>query len=292
MGSLRNPIGPLPSSIYWRRRAVALAVLALLVLLILWALSLGGGGGGTDNDGKGGHGGPASSITPGPTDSGPAITQRPGGREDSGGSGDSGGSAGSGGSGTSGGGGADGASGAQSGGAGGGAGGGGSVWVPGGSAAGGGSGSGSGSAGGSGSGSGSGSGGWPAACARDAVSVSLHSVHKKYGPDEKPKFELTVKNKRGTACTVDLGRKATVVTIDDSHGHAYWASDDCAGPAPAARVRLPGDGESTHTFTWQRKPSTDKCGEQAKSSAKDGGYTIKVTVPHLKKATAAFDLES
>src|SRR5690606_7271596 len=35
-GSLRNPVGPLPSPIYWRRRAVLLSVLALSALLITW----------------------------------------------------------------------------------------------------------------------------------------------------------------------------------------------------------------------------------------------------------------
>jgi hypothetical protein len=287
VGSLRNPIGPLPSTIYWRRRAVALAVLALLVLLIVWAFSFGGGGDKTDNDGKGGHHGPASSITPGPTDSGPAITERPGGREDSGGGSggsDAGGGAASGGSGSKESGGAGGAGGAGDG----------SVWVPGGS----GSGGDSGGSSGAGSGSGSTSGGGAAVpagselpdCTRSEVTVSLHSVHEKYGPGERPKFELTAKNTGGTACKVDLGRSATVVTIKDSGGDTYWASDHCDGAHPSALVRLSADGSATHTFTWLRKPSTDKCSKPAKSSAKPGHYKIEVAVPHLKKAHADFEL--
>ena len=44
MGSLRNPVGPLPSTIYWRRRAVLLSVLGLLALLTVWVVGTGGGG--------------------------------------------------------------------------------------------------------------------------------------------------------------------------------------------------------------------------------------------------------
>ncbi|MDX6361056.1 MAG: hypothetical protein QOC85_59, partial [Streptomyces sp.] len=40
---MRNPVGPLPSSIYWRRRAVLLSVVGLLALLIVWVVGSGGG---------------------------------------------------------------------------------------------------------------------------------------------------------------------------------------------------------------------------------------------------------
>lgn len=120
--------------------------------------------------------------------------------------------------------------------------------------------------------------------------MSLDSAHKKYEPDEKPKFELKAENSGGTACKIDLGRTATVVTIKDSDGDTYWASDECKGAHPAALVRLAADTSVSQTFTWQRKPSTDKCAKPAKSSAKPGDYTIEVAVPHLKKAHADFEL--
>ncbi|MBZ9643001.1 hypothetical protein K8369_27205, partial [Streptomyces sp. PSKA30] len=80
MGSLRNPVGPLPSSIYWRRRVVLLSVIALLALLIAWVLTSGGGGSKNGADGSDGKN-PAPTITPGPSSSGPAISQAPGGRD-------------------------------------------------------------------------------------------------------------------------------------------------------------------------------------------------------------------
>ncbi|MBW5484207.1 hypothetical protein GPJ59_20565, partial [Streptomyces bambusae] len=84
MGSLRNPVGPLPSSIYWRRRAVLASVVALLALLAVWTVSSGGGKGTTNGKGQKGPD-PVASITPGAPGSGPAITQAPGGRDEPGG---------------------------------------------------------------------------------------------------------------------------------------------------------------------------------------------------------------
>ena len=287
MGSLRNPIGPLPSSIYWRRRAVALAVLALLVLLIVWAFSLGGGGGSSDQGKGGGGGGPAGTITPGPSDPGPAITERPGGRDTGGGTGGTGGS---------------GAGGADAGGAGsggsGGAGGGAAgppVWAPGpgsgtdaesttggGSAAGGG-------AGGGGSAGGDAGKGLPD-CGPSAVSVSLSSVKDTYEAGEKPKFELTAKNSRGSACKIDLGRAASVVTVKDSAGDKVWASDDCPREDSPVLAEIPANGESTHTLTWLRKPSAANCGTPPAGSAKPGKYEVELKLHALKTLKTKFEL--
>jgi hypothetical protein len=291
VGSLRNPIGPLPSSIYWRRRAVALAVLALLVLLTVWALGLGGGD--SRNEGKNDDGKPpVSTITPGPTDSGPAITEHPGGRDESTEGGSQGGSGGEGEDGGSGG----GTGGGQSGGSG---------WQPGGSVAGGSTGgdsAGGGSAsGGGGSGDTGGAGGSGGGAAVPAgselpgcgagVTVSLRSVHKEYEAGDKPEFELTAKNKRGTACKLDLGRTATVVTIKDDDGKKIWASDDCTRDEKPALYQLPASGTTTHTFIWYREPSVPDCGTPSKDSAAPGDYEIEVDVKGLKTLDASFELK-
>ncbi|MEV8411989.1 hypothetical protein AB0P45_00005, partial [Streptomyces niveus] len=94
MGSMRNPVGPLPSSIYWRRRAVAATLIALLALLVVWVVTSGGGDGGKKRDDGANGEAPAPSITPGPSGSGPAISEQPGGRDESGETGGSGGSGG------------------------------------------------------------------------------------------------------------------------------------------------------------------------------------------------------
>ncbi|MFC4495229.1 hypothetical protein ACFPA8_13915 [Streptomyces ovatisporus] len=280
MGSLRNPIGPLPSSIYWRRRAVALAILALLVLLVVWALGLGGRGSHDEGKGDGGKV-PASSITPGPTDPGPTVGERPGGRDESdeggtsdGGSGDDGGENGG-----------DGASG--------GGGDGGSGWEPGRSGAGGTDGGDSAGGGSTGSGGGAAvpAGSELPGCKGSDVTVSLRSVHKDYAEGEKPRFELTVKNKRGTACKLDLGRTATVVTIKNSDDKKIWASDDCAREAKPALFQLPGSGSATHTFTWYRKAGSADCGTPPEGSAKPGEYEIEVDLAGVEKVDASFELK-
>lgn len=289
VGSLRNPIGPLPSSIYWRRRAVALVLLALLALIVGWALSLGGGG--SSNQGRG-NGGPASSITPGPTDSGPAISERPGGRDEVGnGGGSAGDSAGGSGSGGvpappsgSGGGSDDGAKHGQG-------------WAPGP-----GSGTdaetsadgGAGGSGGGGSGSGGQGGGAEVAgladCGPGDVAVMLNTVKDTYRAGEKPKFELTAKNSKGSACKIDLGRTASVVTVVDADDKKVWASDDCPREKAPAAAEVPANGESTNTLTWLRKPSSDNCGTPPASSAKPGRYEVRVALHGLKTLKTKFEL--
>lgn len=263
MGSLRNPIGPLPSSIYWRRRAVALGLLGLLVLLGLWIVSLGGDGGGSGKDqGKGptdGKGPGETTITPGPVPSGTFNSQRPGGRGDSGASGsggvandhgDVGGSGGSGGSG-------GGAGGSGSGGSGGGSGvlgtGDGKV-VPAGSSL--------------------------PDCTSGSVSLTVRSVKDSYGPDEKPKFEIVVKNSGGSACKVDFGSTAAVLKITAAGGDDHvWSSDDCPRGKGAVLIELPGSGETKRTLEWDRKKSAPQCvTPSGASSAGPGTYRVEVKV--------------
>ena len=262
MGSLRNPIGPLPSSIYWRRRAVALVVLALLALVVIWVLFSGDGDNSAQNEGKGGGkgNGPASTITPGPTDSGPVNSQRPGGRDEKGprtaaptvraipaarrapGVGRS--------------------------------------QRPGGSGAGGGSGGPGGSDGPGGSGGGKAA--LPASpslanCEKSDVKLKLRSVEKEYGPGEKPKFELKAVNKRGSDCKIDLGRTATIVTITNSDDAKFWASDDCPPNKKAMLRRVPGERQSPTLSpgSARRAPPT---AVPHRDSPKPGTYEIEVKV--------------
>ncbi|MGW1072547.1 hypothetical protein [Streptomyces sp. NPDC002537] len=258
MGSLRNPIGPLPSSIYWRRRAVALGLLGLLVLLGLWVLVLGGdGGSGSHDQGKNGGSdakGPAdTTITPGPVPSGPHYSQRPGGRGDSGASGGSG----SGGSGDH----ADVSGGAGSGGGTGGSGSGGSGVL------------------------GTGDGKVVPAnsslpdCTSGAVQLAVRSVKDSYGPDEKPKFEIVVKNSGNKACKVDFGSAAATLTITATGDDHIWSSGDCPRGKGAVLIELPGSGETKRTLEWNRERSAPQCGTPSGGGAVgDGTYRVEVKI--------------
>ncbi|MDT0341713.1 hypothetical protein [Streptomyces litchfieldiae] len=269
MGSLRTPVGPLPSSIYWRRRAVVLLLIALILLLVFWALRSGGGGGDDDPAGHddGAGGGPAESITPGPTPSESLIDERPGGRDESpsdddteDGSGDTEGANGDGGTGTEA---TDpGVGGADTGG---------------------------------GAAAGTGGGGLdPAAlseCVPAAVSLSLSSDANDYAPGEEPELLLTVENTSDTACRVDFGHEALTVTVADRADDQVWSSDDCptgAGSIPAA---VPANGTATHTVTWDRRHSTQDCDGGAGPEAAGGTYLAEAELAGHPVVQTPFSLD-
>ncbi|MFD6906815.1 hypothetical protein [Streptomyces sp. NPDC060077] len=289
MGSLRNPVGPLPSTIYWRRRAVLLSLLALLALLITWVVVSGGGGGGGGGGDNGANGkSPAPSITAGPSSSGPAISQAPGGRDESGdgGSGGSDGSDGSGGS--SPGSGDDGANGdpADSGGtgdSGGGAGG----------SAGGGSEGGTSDGVGAGDALPAGSGSGLPNCTASAVKFSLRSARNDYEPGQTPTFLLTARNTSGSDCKLDLGPDHAVVTVTQASGDdAYWASDDCPKGARSLVFRVPAADSITYTVKWDRKASAPECATPKAGAAKAGTYLVEAKAPGFEKVRTSFVLKA
>ncbi|PJM95769.1 hypothetical protein [Streptomyces sp. CB01373] len=285
MGSLRNPVGPLPASIYWRRRVIMLSVVALLALLIAWIAPLGGGGRKTDGGGPNDkHPGPsASTITPGPSGSGPAISQHPGGRDESGG-GDSDGS--------------DSGSGSGSGSGTGGTGDAGGSDSSGGSGDGGGAGSGGSGGGGD---EGGASGGGPGAvlpagsslpnCTSGAVKLTLRSVRNSYGPGQTPEFELVAANSSGGDCKVDLGPKSAVVTVSQAESSsAYWSSADCPKTAGSRLYRVSAGSGFTYTVRWDRKPSAPQCATPPAGSARAGTYLVEAKVPGYAKLRTSFVL--
>ncbi|MGX1223596.1 hypothetical protein [Streptomyces ambofaciens] len=276
MGSLRNPVGPLPSSIYWRRRAVLLSLFALLALLITWIVVSGGGGGGKGRDDGANGKNPAPSITPGPSGSGPAISQAPGGRDESGDSNGSGSGSSSGGDGSaSGSGGGSGDDGDGSGSAGGGAGGA------------------DGAVTGVGAGDALPAGSALPNCTPGAVKLSLRSVRNSYSPGQTPAFELTARNTSGSDCKVDLGPEHAVFTITPADGDdAYWASDDCVKGTGSLRYRVAAGSGITYTTKWNRKPSAPECGTPPAGSAKAGTYLVEAKAPGFEKVQTSFVLKN
>ncbi|MDI3406829.1 hypothetical protein [Streptomyces cavernicola] len=268
MGSLRNPIGPLPSSIYWRRRAVLLSVVGVLALLVVWAVTGGGGsdtGGSGTPDGKG----PAPSITPGPSGSGPAISEQPGGRDESGEGGGSGEGSGSGA------------------GAGSGAGDGGDAGGVGGA---------TGDVGENGVVDGSGTrvpaGAALANCTPSQVMWTLRSVRNAYEPGQKPKFEMIAENTSGTPCKLDVGPEGTVLTITQAEGgDVLWASDDCPRGPGHLFLKVAQGGKFTHAVEWDRKPSEEQCATPRPGSAEPGTYLVEAKTPGMPTARASFVLK-
>ncbi|MEU6473243.1 hypothetical protein ABZ927_36600 [Streptomyces massasporeus] len=284
MGSLRNPVGPLPSSIYWRRRVVLVSVVAVLALLTLWIVTMGGGGGKGDDNGANGKN-PAPSITPGPSSSGPAISQAPGGRDESGdeGSGGSGDGSGNGsGDGSEDGSGSGSGDGSGSGGSGGSEGAGGT----------GGSGSGT-AAGGVGAGDTLPAGSTLPNCTASAVKFSLRSRHNTYDPEQTPTFLLTARNVSGSDCKIDLGPKNAVFTIAPaSSDDDYWSSEDCPKAAAHQLYRVAAGSDITYTLKWDRKPSAPECATPRAGSAGSGTYLVEAKAPGFAKVQTSFVLSA
>jgi hypothetical protein len=280
VGSVRNPVGPLPSSIYWRRRAVLLCLLALVIAIVVWAVTSGGGGSGKGHSAPTGSHTPAASITPGPEPTGTHIGGRPGGRDTSppdqgsanGGSGDAGSTGGnptSGATGT-------------------------------GSDAGSTAAGGTGGPGGSGTGGvgGSSGGGAPLpvgstlpTCDPGAVQLSLSSVSNSYAPGDTPAFQLRAANSGGTACKIDFGPRQAVFTVTGSDNHHVWASDDC--PAGGSYLlQVPGHSSTTFTLRWNEKTSSPKCASPKGAQAPAGTYLVQAKLPGYAEKQASFVLSA
>lgn len=256
-----------------------LSVLGLLALLIAWVVSSGGGGGKNGADGTNDKNPSPSTITPGPSGSGPAISQAPGGRDESTPGGGSGGSGSGSGDATG-----DAGDGSSSGG----------------------TGSGSGDAGGSGDGSAGGSSGsgvgrndtLPAGstlpnCSASAVKLTVSSLHNGYGPGETPTLLLTAANSSGGDCKVDLGPKSAVLTITEAaEDDEYWSSADCPKTAGNLVYRAPAGSSITYTVKWDRKPSAPQCATPAAGSAGAGTYLVQLAAPGYAKVQTSFVLES
>lgn len=239
------------------------SVAALLALLAVWTVSSGGGKPSTNGEGKGGPR-PVTSITPGPSGSGPAISQAPGGRDPGSGSGAGAGT---------------------------------------GSGTGAGAGK-NGETGGAGPGDGSGAGGSGAgapvpvdsplpACAPSVVQWEVKSVKNEYEANEKPRLELIVRNVSGTACKVGLGPKQAVVTITQASGNKpVWSGADCPTGAGNVFYRLPAQGEAKQSLEWDRKPSApDQCQTPPAGSAAPDTYVVEVKAPGMPVARTSFVLK-
>ncbi|MDV9191696.1 hypothetical protein R6L23_26385 [Streptomyces sp. SR27] len=280
MGSLRNPVGPLPSTIYWRRRAVAACLAAVLALLAVWALASGDEGGKKSNDAANGSSPTPPSITPGPSGTGPAISQHPGGRDESGDSGDStGGSGSSDGTGTGPGSGADAGTDAGTGA---------------GTGAGGKNGDTDGAGGDGGAGTGAGQqvpAGSPLPnCPAGALQLTLRSTKVTYEAGEKPRFHLVVKNTSNTTCKADFGPRSAVLTISDNKDDEVWSTADCPSPGNPVLLRVPAHATVTHTVEWDRVRSAPQCATAPAGPVGPGTYLAEATMPGAKVLPAPFSL--
>lgn len=256
---------------------MAACLVALLALLAVWAVTSGGGGGKKPNDGANGASPTPPSITPGPSGTGEAITQQPGGRDESDDSGSAtGGSGGSGGSGTDPGSGADSGTGAAAGGDGGK------------------NGDTDGAGGDGGAGTGAGQqvpAGSPLPnCPSGALQLTLRSVKVSYEAGERPRFQLVARNTSKDACKADFGPRTAVLTISDKQDDEVWSSADCPRPGDPVLLHVPAGATVTHTVEWDRGRSAPRCATAPAGQAAPGTYLVEATMPGAKVLPASFTL--
>lgn len=292
MGSLRNPVGPLPSSIYWRRRTVTSVLVLLLVALVVWAVTRGGGGSGKSSSGPAGSHTPVGTITPGPTSSGPHISGQPGGRDtappDGSTSGDGGGSN----SGAANGGTDAGTSAGDTAGTAGTAGD--TTGTSAGDASNGG-GTGGGSTGAASAGSGPGDdlvpvGSTLPACSPSAVTLTLNSQQRDYPVGGPAALQLRATNSGGVTCKLDFGPTSAVFTVTTTPSNDHvWASNDC-GKASPYLMRVPAHGSTTYTLNWNARTSAPKCPSAKGTQAAAGNYLAQVALSGYPVKQATFTL--
>jgi hypothetical protein len=232
-----------------------LAVIVLLGLLVVWVVGFGESGGGRNgrSDGVSGKA-PVESITPGPSVPGPAISERPGGRDESGDKDTGGGTGGEGdGNGT-------GSPGTGEGGAGSNA----AVRVP--------------------------AGTKMPDCRSGSVALTLRSRKNSYGPDERPMFDVVARNSSGSDCKMDFGDRSAVLTITHAgDDDPLWASDDCPKSGQLL-YRVPAHGQAVRTVEWDRRAGAPECATPPAGAAKAGTYLVEVTVDGVGTARVSVSL--
>ena len=290
MGSLRNPVGSLPSSVYWRRRVLVLLAVLVVLALILYACSDSGSGkkkpagdgkntsptasqssltqsGGSSAPASGGPSGGASGTSNVPASSAGAPSGASAGAP----SGSAGGSGGANG----------GAAGGTNGGANGGA-------------AGGTNGGAAGTAGGAASGE---NGGQNPASGGCLLTLALSTPSTQYANGDHPSFTVTALNKGTADCDVDLSPKSLVLTIY-SGPDRIWSSADCTTSGPDIRGIAPGTAQ-TVAYSWDRVRSSAGC-PAGGQTAKLGNYFGVVTLaagsgpnaPSAQSQPKVFELKS
>ena len=261
MGSFRHPVGPLPDSIYWRRRLVLLGIPLFVIALVAYACT-GTSGTPENNAGPVGSGSPSAGqtgvITPAPSET---SSGSPGGGNYPTGNGPSGsGSAGSGGG---------------TGGTGG-----------------------TGSSGGSGGGSGgSGQNGASGAALGCALTLSIlldrtsSSGPAHYPEGSYPTFKVTADDAGSANCTLDVSGKGLVITVMPlGTTTPVWTSATCSGAADL-RVLGPGDAQ-TFPVVWKRWQSQGTtCPVSKLPTVAAGAYTVNAEADGVTSSQVEFVLD-
>ncbi|MDL5157629.1 hypothetical protein [Actinomycetospora termitidis] len=99
----------------------------------------------------------------------------------------------------------------------------------------------------------------PGPCADSALRVAARTDAKSYTAADRPEFSLVVTNTGKTPCTRDLGPARTAMAVVRTAGDGLWGSDDCApGGDPDVRTLAPGQ-EQVLSLRWAGRTSLPGC---------------------------------
>ncbi|HET9170857.1 MAG TPA: hypothetical protein VFN97_15575 [Actinospica sp.] len=257
MGTFRNPVGPLPASVYWRRRLVLLGIPLFVIALVAYACT--GTSGSPQNTAGPGAGHTASSsptgvITPGASEtaSGPPGNSYPTGPSNSGSAG-----AGSGGTGSA-------SAGASAG-----------------------------SSAGASAGTTQVASGAAAGCALSltiALDQTSSSGTVQYAAGTYPTFKITASDSGSANCTVDVSGKGLVVSVMPlGTTKPIWSSAVCSS-ASDLRVLGPGDAQ-TYPVVWKRwETQGTTCPVSKLPTVPQGTYTVNAEADGITTSAVEFIL--
>ena len=257
MGSFRSPVGPLPSSVYWRRRLVLLGIPLFVIALVAYACSgtsstpQNTASPSTENSATPSSTG--SIITPAPSEtaSGPPGYSYPGGSSSAGASGGVGGT---------------GSTGSAS--------------------------AGSTSTSGAGTGSGNGQGVSSGCSLRLSITLDRTSTSGtvQYPAGTYPTFDIEATDEGSANCTVDVSGKGLLVSVmPQGTTKPLWTSEVCSG-ASDLRVLGPNDTQ-TYPVVWKRwETQGTTCPVSKLPTVPQGTYTVNAEASGITSSLVTFIL--
>lgn len=127
-------------------------------------------------------------------------------------------------------------------------------------------------------------------CADSALKVAARTDKPRYGSGERPLFSLVVTNTGKAPCTRDVGPARTAMAVVVKAGDGLWGSDDCApGGDPDVRTLAPGQ-EQVISLRWAGRTSLPGC-PSGRATVPSGDYQLLTRLDDTVSAPAPFSLD-
>jgi hypothetical protein len=125
-------------------------------------------------------------------------------------------------------------------------------------------------------------------CARSAVTLTLRSAARQYGPGEQVTFVVGAVSARSRPCRIDLGPRFTSVVVAFG-GTPLWDSSSCPRGLRSRAVMLRRGTPAFLRVTWDRRTSLSGCPGQG-TAVRAGTYTAAAFNGQLRSQTRTFIL--